>query len=242
MLKITIIISILIISLYIVIPIFVYKKKKDNIKLTCNVNSNNSVIKDDGFIIVNNILDENCRKILVDTYLDEARNNKKLNEDKKFEFYSNNKFLDSLSKLVGEKLYPVNSLDLHRCWIRYYFSGMKAQYYETLHHDSKRYSSKIKQYRLIIPIYDTSNTTFTIENYGEFSFKQNMGVFLEAGNCLHKVKFTQGERLLLFMDFITKDCDTLYNHYSCRGKSGYYYWIKDIIWRKISSIYYKLLN
>jgi len=119
---------------------------------------------------------------------------------------------------------------------------MKAQYYENYHNDTKRYNSTMKQYRLIIPIYDTSDSKFTIQNYGEFSFIQNMGVFLEANNCLHKVNFSKGERFLLFMDFTTKDCDSLYNHYNCRGTIGYYNWIKDVIWRKISSIYYKMLN
>ena len=143
---------------------------------------------------------------------------------------------------MGEQLYPVNSLDLQRCWLRYYFEGMKAQYYENYHHDVKRYNSTMKQYRLVIPIYDTSDSKFTIEGYGEFPFTQNMGVFLEADNCLHKVNFKKGERLLLIMDFITKDCDSLYNHYSCRGTVGYYNWVKDVIWRKISSIYYKMVN
>ena len=119
---------------------------------------------------------------------------------------------------------------------------MKAQYYENMHNDTKRYNSTMKQYRLIIPIYDTSDTKFTINNYGEFNFKQNMGLFIEANNCLHKVKFSKGERLLLFMDFTTKDCDSLYNHYNCRGTTGYFYWIKDFIWRKLSSIYYKMSN
>ena len=69
-----------------------------------------------------------------------------------------------------------------------------------------------------------------------------MGIFFEANNCLHKVEFTKGERLLLFMDFTTKDCDSLMNHYKCRGIDGYYSWIKDSIWRKISTIYYKIIN
>ena len=119
---------------------------------------------------------------------------------------------------------------------------MKAQYYENYHNDIKRYNSTMKQYRLVIPLYDTSDSIFTIHNYGEFPFKQNMGVFLEADNCLHKVNFNKGERLLLIMDFTTKDCDSLYNHYNCRGTNGYYNWLKDVIWRKISSIYYKLSN
>ena len=119
---------------------------------------------------------------------------------------------------------------------------MKAQYYENYHYDIKRYNSNIKQYRLVIPIYNNSDAKFTIKNYGTFAFTQNMGIFIEADNCLHKVNFTKGERFLLFMDLITKDCDSLYNHYSCRGIRGYYNWIEDIIWRKISAFYYKILN
>lgn len=165
-----------------------------------------------------------------------------MNEDTKLEFYSNEKFLHEISKLVGEKLYPVNSLDLQRCWLRYYFEGMKAQYYENYHNDIKRYNSSMKQYRLIIPLYDTSDTLFTIQHYGEFPFKQNMGIFLEADNCIHKVVFNKGERFLLIMDFTTKNCDSLYNHYNCRGLSGYYNWIKDILWRIYSSINYKIVN
>jgi hypothetical protein len=157
-------------------------------------------------------------------------------------FYSNQKFLNELSNIIGERLYPVNHLDLQRCWIRYYFEGMKAQYYENFHQDIKRYHENIKQYRLVIPIHDTSDSKFTIDGYGEFEFKQNTGVFIEADNCLHKVHFSKGERLLLIMDFITKKCDSLHDHYKCRGVSGYYNWIKDTIWRKLSSFYYKIAN
>jgi hypothetical protein len=234
---------ILLLILILVLPLFFYKKIKDDIELNCNINYNNNIIgKGEGFVVINNILNETCRTSLVNSFLEEARNNKNLNEDKNLSFYSNKKFLDELSQLVGEQLYPVNSLDLHRCWLRYYFEGMKAQYYENYHHDTKRYNSSIKQYRLVIPIYDTSDSKFTIEGYGEFPFTQNMGVFLEANNCLHKINFKKGERFLLIMDFITKDCDSLYNHYTCRGPIGYLNWIKELIWRKTSSIYYKMVN
>jgi hypothetical protein len=233
----------LLLILFLVLPLIFYKKINDNIKLNCNINPYNNIIgRGNGFLIVDNILDEKCRKTIVKSFLEEARYNKNLNEDKKLYFYSNKKFLHELSNLVGEQLYPVNSLDLQRCWLRYYFEGMKAQYYENYHHDIKRYNSTIKQYRLIIPIYDTSDSKFIIKNYGEFPFTQNMGVFLEADNCLHKVNFSKGERLLLIMDFITKDCDSLYNHYKCRSINSYYNWIKDVIWRKLSSVYYKLVN
>jgi hypothetical protein len=237
-----ILLFILILVLILVLPLFFYKKINDDIELNCNINSYNNIIgKGEGFLIIKDILNEKCRKSL-NSFLEEARNNKNLNEDKKLTFYSNKKFLKELSALIGEQLYPVNSLDLQRCWLRYYFEGMKAQYYENYHNDIKRYNSTMKQYRLIIPIYDTSDSKFTIQDYGEFPFTQNMGVFLEADNCIHKVNFSKGERLLLIMDFITKDCDSLYNHYTCRGPFGYYNWVKDVIWRKISSIYYKIAN
>ena len=235
------IVVIFLIIVFLILPIFLYKKINDDIELNCSINSN-KIVKGNGFFIVNNILDEKCREKLVNLFLEESKNNKKLNEDRQLTFYSNKKFLSEISNIVNENLYPVNSLDLQRCWLRYYFEGMNAQYYENYHHDVKRYNSNVKQYRLVIPIYDTSNSKFSIENYGEFSFTQNMGVFLEADNCLHKVNFNKGERLLLIMDFITKDCDSIYNHYSCRGPLGYYNWIKDSTWRKISSIYYKLVN
>jgi hypothetical protein len=228
--------------LVLVLPVFVYKKVNDDIQLNCNINPYNNIIKGDGFLIVNNILDEKCRTSIVNNFLEEAQYNKNLNEDKNLQFYSNEKFVHELSTLIGEKIYPVNSLDLQRCWLRYYFEGMKAQYYENYHHDIKRYNSTMKQYRLIIPVYDSSDTKFTIDNYGEFPFTQNMGVFLEADNCLHKVNFNKGERLLLIMDFTTKDCDSLYNHYNCRGTKGYYNWVKDVIWRNVSSVYYKMVN
>jgi len=212
------------------------------IDLKCGIRTYNTIARGDGFIIVKDILHEECRQSIVDTFLHEVRSNKRLNEDRYFHFYSSEPFLREISTIIGEKVYPVNSLDLHRCWLRYYFEGMNAQYYENYHHDSKRYDSSIRQYRLVIPIYDTSDTKFTIDNYGEFPFTQNMGVFIEAGNCYHKVHFNRGERLLLFMDFITKDCDSAYGHYSCRGPIGYYNWIKDGVWRNISSMYYQLHN
>jgi hypothetical protein len=229
--------------LILILPLFLYKKIKDDIQLNCNINYHNNIIgKGEGFVLVNNILNDTCRTSLINSFLEEARDNKNLNEDKNLSFYSNKQFLKELSTLVGEQLYPVNSLDLQRCWLRYYFEGMKAQYYENYHHDIKRYNFTMKQYRLVIPIYDTSDSKFTIEGYGEFPFTQNMGLFLEANNCLHKVNFSKGERLLLIMDFTTKDCDSLYDHYNCRGTVGYYNWAKDVIWRKLSSIYYKIVN
>jgi len=230
-----------ILFLVLVVPIFLYKKH-NTIQLNCSINPLHSIVKGEGFIIVNDILNETCRKKLEDSFLNESKKNKNLNEDKHLSFYSNEQFLSELSNIVGENLYPVNSLDLQRCWIRYYFEGMNAQYYENYHHDIKRYDSSMKQYRLVIPIYDNSDTKFTIEKYGQFPFTQNMGVFLEADHCLHKVNFTKGERLLLIMDFTTKDCDSLYDHYTCRGPYGYYNWVKDCIWRKVSESYYKIVN
>lgn len=246
--RIFIILTILILLIiFLIFPLFFYKKIDDTIHLDCKINLQknnniNNLIKGNGFVIVNNILGEKCRNNIVDTFLEESRFNKNLNEDKNLSFYSNKIFLDQLSSIIGEQLFPVNSLDLQRCWLRYYFEGMKSQYYENYHHDIKRYNSTIKQYRLVIPVYDTSNSKFSIHNYGQFPFTQNMGVFLEADNCLHKVNFTKGERLLLIMDFTTKKCDSLYDHYNCRGINGYFNWIKDILWRKISSFNYKITN
>jgi hypothetical protein len=119
---------------------------------------------------------------------------------------------------------------------------MNAQYYENYHHDIKRYGPGVKQYRLVIPIHDTSDTTFSIEGHGEFPFKENMGVFLEADNCLHKVEFKRGERLLLIMDFINKSCDDRLSHYTCRNFGGYFNWVRDVLWRNLSSVYYKVAN
>lgn len=227
--------------LVVVMPLFFYRKVHDDIELNCSVNTTRST-RGQGFFIVPDILDELCRQTLVEKFLEEARRNKNLNEDRHLSFYSNSYFLDQLSSIVGEPVYPVNSLDLQRCWLRYYFEGMKSQYYENYHHDIKRYKSGVKQYRLVIPVYDTSDSVFTIDTYGEFPFTQNTGVFLEADNCLHKVKFTRGERLLLIMDFTTRDCDSGESHYTCRGIGGYSNWIKDVVWRNISSMYYKSVN
>jgi hypothetical protein len=226
-----------------VIPFLLYKRKVDDVELNCDVNTHGGqVTKGEGFVIVENMLSETCRQKLVDTFLLRAKNNKNLNEDVKLNFYSNEKFLKQLSQVVGEQLYPVNSLDLQRCWIRYYFEGMNAQYYENYHHDIKRYGPHVKQYRLVIPIHDTSDTTFSIEGHEEFPFKENMGVFLEADNCLHKVEFKRGERLLLIMDFINKSCDDRLSHYTCRNFGGYFNWVRDVLWRNLSSAYYKVAN
>ena len=226
-----------------VIPFLIYKRKVDDIELNCGVNPyNKRVMKGEGFVVVDNILDETCRQKLTDTFLDKAKKNKNLNEDVKLNFYSNEKFLKQLSEIVGEDLYPVNSMDLQRCWIRYYFEGMKSQYYENYHHDIKRYGDGMKQYRLVIPVYDTSDTMFSIEGYKPFRFEENMGVFLEADNCFHKVEFKRGERLLLIMDFINKPCDDRLSHYTCRNVRGYFNWLRDVAWRNLSSVYYKIAN
>src|SRR6056300_1562131 len=235
-------IAILLIFMF-VIPFLIYKRKVDDIELNCDVNTrSDQVTKGKGFVIVEDILSDTCRQKLVDTFLVRAKKNKKLNEDVMLNFYSNEKFLKQLSQIVGEDLYPVNSLDLQRCWIRYYFEGMKSQYYENYHHDIKRYGGDVKQYRLVIPVYDTSDTMFTINGHGTFPFEENMGVFLEASNCLHKVEFKRGERLLLIMDFINKSCDNRLSHYTCRNFKGYFNWLRDVAWRNLSSVYYKIAN
>jgi hypothetical protein len=226
----------------IILPAIIYKKRKDAIKLRCNINPYASRYKGEGFVVVDEILDEQCRKELFNKFYETAKKNKNLNEDVEVSLYTDPNFINELSELMGEKLYPVNSLDAQRCWIRYYYGGMKAQYYENYHHDKKRYGNDVKQYRLIIPIYDTSDATFTIDGFGDFQFVENMGVCLEAGNCLHKVKFKNGERLILIMDYTTADCDNKLDHYMCRGVKGYMWWLIDVIWRHISSIYYKIVN
>jgi hypothetical protein len=233
---------VILIVLLMVIPLFMYKKRVDDINISCDVNSNGLVRRGEGFVVVENILSDACRRQLVDTFLVRAKKNKNLNEDVNLNFYSNKNFLRKLSNLVGEDLYPVNSLDLQRCWMRYYFEGMKAQYYENYHHDIKRYGSHVKQYRLVIPVHDTSDTMFTIDGYGAFPFKENMGVLLEADNCLHKVEFNRGERLLLIMDFTNTSCDDRVSHYTCRNINGYFNWLRDVVWRNMSSLHYKLSN
>jgi hypothetical protein len=233
----------LIIFLVIIIaPIFLYKKREDSVKLKCNINQYAAVQGGEGYMVIPEILDETCRRELFNKFYTISKQNKKLNEDIEVSLYTDPSFINSLSKLIGQQLYPVNSLDAQRCWIRYYYSGMKAQYYENYHHDKKRYNSGVKQYRLVIPIHDNSDSVFTIENFGEFRFVENTGVLLEAGNCLHKVKFTSGERLLLIMDYTTAECDSIGGHYTCRGLFGYFWWIIDIIWRHVSTFYYKIAN
>jgi len=89
-----------------------YTRKVDDIHLNCDVNAHEgNVARGEGFVIVEDILSETCRQKLVDTFLERAKKNKNLNEDVKLNFYSNEKFLKQLSQIVGEKLYPVNSLD-----------------------------------------------------------------------------------------------------------------------------------
>ena len=52
--------------LFLILPLFFYKKINDDIVLNCNVNPYNNIIeKGEGFIIINDILDEKCRKSLV---------------------------------------------------------------------------------------------------------------------------------------------------------------------------------
>jgi hypothetical protein len=229
-------------AVILILPGIVYSKRVDSVNLNCKLNTFNNTVRGDGFSITQNILDDNCRQELYDRFYERARTNKNLNEDIQVSLYSDPEFLNQISNLIGEQVYPVNSLDSQRCWIRYYYSGMKAQYYENYHHDKKRYSKDVKQYRLVIPIHDTSDSVFTIEDVGDFPFIENTGVILEAGNCLHKVKFTSGERLILIMDYTTAPCDSAVSHYSCRGVDGYFWWVIDVIWRFLSSVYYKIAN
>lgn len=223
------------------VPLWFYTTKRDKLSLSCSVNSN-EIVKGDGFYVVNNILSEECRRNIVDMFLPSTSKERQLNSDVEFEFYTDTNFTRQLSEVFGKDLYPVNSLDMQRCWLRYYYQGMKSNYYENMHHDKKRYGPGVKQYRLIIPIHDTSDTKFHIEPDISFRFSQNMGILIEAGNCKHRVDFNRGERLVLIMDFTTKQCDSIWGHYSCRGIIGYIWWIIDLIWRKLSSIYYSISN
>lgn len=222
------------------IPILLYNKRS-MIHMSCSVNSN-EVIRGNGFYVVSNILSEDCRRNIVDSYLPSTSEQKKLNTDVEFDFYTSENFARRLSNLFGKELYPVNSLDMQRCWLRYYYQGMKSNYYENMHHDKKRYGEGVNQYRLVIPVYDTSDARFHIDPDISFRFTQNTGILIEAGNCMHRVEFNRGERLVLIMDFTTKKCDSIHGHYSCRGVVGYAWWMIDTVWRFASSMYYSFSN
>ena len=98
-----------------VIPFLLYKRKTDTIELNCDLSAHGGqVTRGEGFVIIENMLSQTCRQKLVDKFLVKAKKNKNLNEDVKLKFYSNEFFLKQLSNIVGEDLYPVNSLDLQR--------------------------------------------------------------------------------------------------------------------------------
>lgn len=231
----------LVVLFLLLLPYVLVRTSRTTVPLTCAVNPTD-VERGPGFIIARDLLSDACRRTLIDTYLETMRRDKRLNEDRDLSFYTDRTFLDALSKVVGTTLYPVHRFDSQRCWLRYYFPEMKAQYYENFHHDIKRYRRDVKQYRLVVPIHDTSDTKFTIDGHGTFAFEENMGVFLEADNCLHKVVFTEGERLLLIMDFISEPCTAPLDHVACRGPVGYANWVKDTFWREVSSLYYTFVN
>jgi len=231
-----------ILATIIVILLLCIRTKKMNLDKKIILNKTN-VVRGSGFYVLPNIMSDVSREYLVNKLLSKCKKQKKLNEDIILTSYNDNTIGEQISKIIGKKLFPVNIYDQQRCWIRYYFSGMKNQYYENFHHDLGRYSVNTKQYRVIIPLHDTSNSEFEIDGYKPFKFTQNTGVILEADNCLHKVKFTSGERLLLIMDFIDKPyCDNLMGHFMCRGPQGLIKWGFDIAWRKLSSYAYKIRN
>lgn len=60
---------ILILILCVILPIFFYKKLNNYIEVNCSINKYNTKFRGDGFTIVNNILDENCRKKIVNIFL-----------------------------------------------------------------------------------------------------------------------------------------------------------------------------
>lgn len=225
-----------------VLPILLYHKRPIEYNIDCIINDTDDVQVGQGYFIIENMLSDDCLYNLKTLFHEESSKNKKLNENKELSFYTDTKFINSLSRTVGFDLYPVNSLDSQRCWLRYYYEGMKSNYYENWHHDKNRYGNGVKQYRLVIPVYDTSDAIFSFGDGNQIEFKQNTGVLIKAGNCLHKVDFTSGERLVLIMDFTTEPCDSIIGHFSCRGPIGYFWWIVDVIWRKLSSLWYEWSN
>ncbi len=225
----------ILISIFLV-PVILYDKRPVEYNLKCSLKGR-TVTQGQGYFIVHNILSDRCKSELTELFYEEASKNKRLNETKELAFYTDRTFLNELSDLFGERLYPVNSLDLQRCWLRYYYEGMKVNYYENWHHDKKRYGNGVKQYRLVIPVYDTSDTTFYFEDRS-IPFVENTGVLIEAGNCVHKVTFSKGERLVLIMDFTTEPCDSVSGHFMCRSFSGYFWWYADVLWRNVSNALY----
>ena len=70
-----IIVFILLIIIF-VVPFLIYKRKVDDIDLNCDVNPyNRPFMKGEGFVVVDNILDEICRQKLIDTFLNKAKKN-----------------------------------------------------------------------------------------------------------------------------------------------------------------------
>ena len=115
-----IVIFILLITIF-VVPFFIYKRKVDDIDLNCDVNPyNRRVMKGEGFVVVDNILDETCRQKLVDTFLDKAKKNKNLNEDVKLNFYSNEQFLKQLFDRVFQRMFSTTSLIDNKAFFSWY--------------------------------------------------------------------------------------------------------------------------
>ena len=91
-------IVVIIFIILLIVPVLFYNKKIDSIKLRCDLNPYSELQRGDGYVIINEILDQNCRKELVDKFYDKAKSNKKLNEDIEVSLYTDPKFINQLSE------------------------------------------------------------------------------------------------------------------------------------------------
>ena len=119
-------------------------------------------------------------------------------------------------------------------WLRYYCPGVKNPF-ENYHYDRQRYAKKSDQIRIVLVLYDNSDSYFCYKersnnnNIVKIKSKPGNITLIYANKLLHAATVKNGERLVLMMDVV----DDLK-----RGLSGNFFIAWDYIWLNILVKYF----
>lgn len=147
-------------------------------------------------------------------------------------FFDDDEIMDTIIKEVNGRMNTNFKKSDRSLWMRYYDSKSKNPY-EEYHYDRQRYCRSSKQVRVVIVLYDDSDSHFCYklrcrDKDGSLS-KDEVCIPSEVGNwsviyankLFHAAKVRRGERLVLMADLVDD---------STRGVCGTFFSIWDYIW------------
>lgn len=152
-------------------------------------------------------------------------------------FFKDDDIMNSIIKEVNSRMNTNFKKSDRSLWMRYYDSESKNPY-EEYHYDRQRYCRNSKQVRVVIVLYDDSDSHFCYKvRCGDKSEDLDNGAPLDGEVCipsevgnwsviyanklLHAAKVRKGERLVLMADLVDD---------STRGVCGTFFSIWDYIW------------